>query len=85
MIDLQMKILTEKAITFSEGEILNRFAEPKQIYLISHVVSAIYETVTVHMLSCVEPPDEYFFVIPNKLYLIIKTYNPHAWLFHYTF
>ena len=28
MIDLQMK--TEKAITFSEGEILNRFAEPKQ-------------------------------------------------------
>ena len=22
----------EKAITFSEGEILNRFAEPKQIY-----------------------------------------------------
>ena len=32
MIDLQMKILTEKAITFSVGEILNRFAEPKQIY-----------------------------------------------------
>ena len=32
MIDLQMKILTEKVITFSEGEILNRFAEPKQIY-----------------------------------------------------
>ena len=29
MIDLQMKILTEKAITFSEGEIVNRFAEPK--------------------------------------------------------
>ena len=32
MIDLQMKILTEKAITISEGEIVNRFAEPKQIY-----------------------------------------------------
>ena len=32
------------------------------------------ETITVHMLSCVEPPDEYFFVIQNKLYLIIKTY-----------
>ena len=29
MTDLQMKILTKKAITFSEKEILNRFAEPK--------------------------------------------------------
>ena len=29
---LQMTILTEKAITFSEGEILNRIAELKQIY-----------------------------------------------------
>ena len=60
-----MKILTEKAITFSEGEIPHRFAEPKQIYQISHVVSAIYETVTVHMLSYVEPPDEYFFRDPK--------------------
>ena len=69
MIDLQMKILTEKAIAFSEGEILNRFAEPKQIYKISYVASAIYETVTVHMLSCVEPPDEYFFVIQRNCIL----------------
>ena len=61
------------------------YPPPRGVDIISHVVSAIYETVTVHMLSCVEPPDEYFLTIQNKLYLIIKTYNPHAWLFHYTF
>ena len=52
MTDSQTKIPTEKATAFSERATPNRFAEPKQPQQTNHVVSAMYEAVTVHKLSC---------------------------------